>query len=184
MSCAAHDWRPATGWYARYRCELFGVFGYKQPFIRTDEAGPAPGAFASDRVTPYLCSSNRGDKSASVPPSPRTAGYESASNTGVVVPRCRSAPRSCGQKKSTRRTANRLRSRLNAIEGLMGPAMPAVPLSRARFHPPTRKDHSHVHAHHCQRYDPKGRRRPAIAGAASRHPSQAAWCRPVPPGTA
>jgi hypothetical protein len=54
-----HEWQPAQGWYARYRCSRCGAFGFKQRIV-TVEAARAVGAIGTERVTPYACKARPG----------------------------------------------------------------------------------------------------------------------------
>jgi hypothetical protein len=62
-----HDWKPAPGWYARYRCATCGCFGYKGRMITTDEGtwsadGAHMDTYGGETVRPYLCSAREDGK--------------------------------------------------------------------------------------------------------------------------
>ena len=47
-STCAHDWQPIVGWYARYRCAVCRVIGYKPGAVH-------PRQSRSTAVVPYRC---------------------------------------------------------------------------------------------------------------------------------
>lgn len=50
-----HDWQPIVGWYARYRCSVCGVIGYKPGAVHPKHA-------RSMAITPYRCEAKSGGK--------------------------------------------------------------------------------------------------------------------------
>lgn len=54
-AACVHDWQPIMGWYARYRCAICRVIGYKPGAVHTQHA-------RSMAITPYRCEVRCGGK--------------------------------------------------------------------------------------------------------------------------